>query len=496
MSARRPGTTAPRRPLLLAGVALALALGTGMGAVALEARSPKPSIQPAPQVQGFPHEAHSRLFPLCTGCHEGIPAGDQATYFPSPDVCARCHDGSEMPRVAWDGHRERISNLKFRHDTHAARLERAGDQVPACSACHVPEGQDRMDVSSDIQLGTCWSCHAHRATQHKVDADCATCHVPLADSHFSRQRIEEITPPADHEAGSFLGRDHGRDAAANPTRCATCHTADRCVSCHVDAADRPEIAKVPFAPKDMELPPAVAHYNRPSSHADEGWLNEHGTQASPQACATCHTTEDCRACHVAPTPDAVAALPSREDVVAPGVHITPHAPESHANAFFLKVHGTLAATDQSSCNTCHVERFCVECHDGQSNGGYHPANFVATHAAEAFGRDVECANCHNVQVFCRACHVESGLTSQGRLGPGYHNGQAVWLLRHGQAARQNLESCTSCHKQRDCVQCHGVLGAFKINPHGENFDAERAWARSPRTCTACHIKNPLNGSAP
>jgi hypothetical protein len=72
----------------------------------------------------------------------------------------------------------------------------------------------------------------------------------------------------------------------------------------------------------------------------------------------------------------------------------------------------------------------------------------------------------------------------------------MWLLRHGQAARQNLESCTTCHKQNDCTQCHGVLGAFKISPHARNFDAERAWAQSPRTCLACHIRNPLEGRMP
>jgi hypothetical protein len=69
----------------------------------------------------------------------------------------------------------------------------------------------------------------------------------------------------------------------------------------------------------------------------------------------------------------------------------------------------------------------------------------------------------------------------------------MWLLRHGQAARQNLETCASCHTQRDCTQCHGVLGAFKVNPHGRDFDAAAAWQRNPRSCFGCHVKNPLQG---
>ncbi len=45
------------------------------------------------QEQPFPHERHERLFPLCTGCHEGIPTGDRSEYYPDPATCAGCHDG-------------------------------------------------------------------------------------------------------------------------------------------------------------------------------------------------------------------------------------------------------------------------------------------------------------------------------------------------------------------------------------------------------------------
>lgn len=135
----------------------------------------------------------------------------------------------------------------------------------------------------------------------------------------------------------------------------------------------------------------------------------------------------------------------------------------------------------------------MSCHDAPVGNSYHADAFLSRHSASAFGRDAECSSCHNTAVFCRECHVQVGLVSSGRLGPGYHDDGPVWLLRHGQAARQNLESCASCHRQVDCTQCHGVLGAFKVSPHSAGFDAERAWARSPRTCLACHVDgNPLN----
>ncbi|HEX6589857.1 MAG TPA: cytochrome c3 family protein, partial [Longimicrobiales bacterium] len=80
---------------------------------------------------------------------------------------------------------------------------------------------------------------------------------------------------------------------------------------------------------------------------------------------------------------------------------------------------------------------------------------------------------------------------QGRLGSGFHDAQPLWLLRHGQAARQTLESCTTCHEQRDCMQCHSQTGSFQINPHGPDFDAERARDRNSRICFACHVADPI-----
>jgi hypothetical protein len=240
----------------------------------------------------------------------------------------------------------------------------------------------------------------------------------------------------------------------------------------------------------------VARYPEPASHLDDGWLDAHQQQATVRECSTCHTGDDCMTCHVVSTPDLVAALPRRADVVAPGVQLESRSPESHESLFFMQAHSILAASDQTSCATCHVERFCVECHDAGVGDGYHPPNFMVRHSADAYGRDYECANCHEPAVFCRACHEDLGLAGQRTVTAGYHDATPLWLLQHGQAARQNLESCASCHKQVDCTRCHGVLGAFKVSPHTQDFDPERAWLQSPRTCLACHIGNPNNGGAP
>jgi len=443
----------------------------------------------------FPHEAHQGLFPLCTGCHEGVPLGDVADYYPEPASCNGCHDGVREATVAWQGPAEQVGNVSFEHRAHADELATAGDPAQDCSACHIPTGGERLAVADEVQLGTCWSCHAHEATDHQVDAECTTCHVSLAETRFDLARIEGLPTPADHESATFLSSDHGRLVQESAGRCATCHTQERCVTCHVDA-ERDEIATFPAAPPGMELPASGAHYDVPASHVERDWLATHGVGATRDTCATCHTSDDCVSCHVPPIPNAVRALPARADVVAPGVHVAARAPESHERMFFPQAHPTLAAAGDASCATCHEESYCVGCHDAPMQGGYHAADFLSRHTASAFGRDAECSTCHNTQAFCRECHVEVGLVPAGggRLGPGYHDDGPLWLIRHGQGARQNLESCASCHRQVDCVQCHGVLGAFKVSPHSAGFDAERAWARSPRTCLACHVGNPLNGN--
>ncbi len=472
---------------------MAVMLGVFLAAVALTGGVIAGRGDAQQQVR-FPHRLHEGLFPLCTGCHEGVPEGDSATMFPGPQLCAQCHDGETHRKVNWTGHTEPVTNLRFDHVAHVQRLRAAGDSSLTCEQCHSAP-RSRMSVGSMPQMNTCWSCHAHKATSHFVDAKCSTCHVPLVKSGFGMAQIEKLPTPRDHRDSTFVLEGHGRDAQEGTTRCATCHTRERCLTCHVDGS-RKEIQSMPAAPAEMELPPAQAHYPVPASHREEGWLSEHGQEATAARCSTCHTSNSCLVCHEGTVPGVVRSLPSRKESHAPGVEVKRHPPKSHASQFFMKVHPTLASSSDQSCQTCHTESFCVECHDGPSNGGYHPPDFVTRHPAEAFGRDADCSACHNTAVFCRNCHIQSGLGSTGRLGAGYHTAEPLWLLRHGTAARQNLESCASCHKQRDCLQCHSVLGAFKINPHGDDFDAASAWAKNPRTCLACHLKNPLDGSEP
>lgn len=492
----RSGRIYGRRAGAVIGVVIAALVA---GAVSGSGRSSE-------QEAEFPHGEHAGLFPLCTGCHEGVPAGDRSRFYPRPEVCANCHDGEEREEVDWQPGERPLSNLRFEHPEHDEEARSEGTTL-GCSDCHTTEGATRMEVAGVLPQ-RCLSCHEHEARDHYVDARCSTCHRPLAESGFGLARIEALPMPRSHRTGSFLETGHGEAAGASTETCATCHTRERCTSCHVDAPGVDAIAALPSAPSDMSLPAFEAEYPTPASHEDTDWLESHGRYAGGAECSTCHTRQSCTTCHRESRPEPVAELADRADVMAPGVTTRRRAPRSHRSAFFGTEHGTVASADGASCSSCHAETTCTECHTSESRAPstasvgpgdgneFHPPDFLARHASAAYGARLECSTCHNTAVFCRDCHEQLGMGPEGRLGPGFHDGQAAWIFRHGQAARQSLEGCASCHEQRDCLECHSTVGRFQVNPHGPDFDAEGYAERNREICFACHLQDPLGGRNP
>jgi hypothetical protein len=226
-----------------------------------------------------------------------------------------------------------------------------------------------------------------------------------------------------------------------------------------------------------------------------GWLEDHGAEVGDDAssCAACHAQNNCRTCHVAPVPDAISELPEGDGLMA----IARRAPDTHV-VTFAENHKVAAAANTAQCQTCHTPEGCSSCHTtsaatpplGRRTGGYHVGNFQIQHSAAAFGRESECATCHNPEAFCRDCHVSRGLGSEGRSDRGFHNETPTWIFGHGQAARQGLESCATCHAQSDCLSCHSALTGRSISPHGPGFDAEQLRSKNEGMCLSCHVSVP------
>jgi hypothetical protein len=230
----------------------------------------------------------------------------------------------------------------------------------------------------------------------------------------------------------------------------------------------------------------------PDSHRQADFLKRHGTLVRQDAseCKVCHTRENCLECHIG-SPQVAADFFTAASGQALGMPVQRHAPPSHQGGFRDR-HAPEAVATPQTCAACHVRSDCLDCHrpDAASGGGgYHPTGFLTRHPASAYSRETSCSDCHSSQTFCSSCHARAGLAVDAQLGQGYHDAKRFFLVGHGQPARQALESCVSCHAERDCLTCHAATGSQRFSPHGPDFDAARMKKRNPDMCAVCHGAN-------
>ena len=447
----------------------------------------------------FDHGKHAKLFVACATCHAGMERAGAAA-FPPARSCAACHDGAPLARVRWQPRTgSRITNLRFDHRRHAELRRARGDTTGACADCHADRGAEWMQVRAP-SAPQCLACHTPGRISHLAtpDSACATCHLPLARATaLPRERVARFPTPPSHQAAGFLGAGaagHGEQAkqAAGPERvaasCATCHARDFCAACHVNA---PEVTSIQALQPDARSLTLRHELKAPATHAAKDFETRHGGLAGRRGatCATCHTRQSCFSCHRAQPPASALTLYAAGTGRAEGAKTTRRAPASHTPEWGER-HGPVASASMRSCTGCHTRDSCLSCHvpDPSRRGSYHPAGYLTRHPADAYSRASSCTDCHNTGEFCQSCHVQSGLSARRTLlgAGGYHDGNRQFFLGHGQAARQGLESCVSCHVERDCLTCHSVVKGRGFNPHGPGFDAERMLRKNPQLCIACH----------
>jgi hypothetical protein len=178
---------------------------------------------------------------------------------------------------------------------------------------------------------------------------------------------------------------------------------------------------------------------------------------------------------------------------------------------FRQQHRSVALNDEGYCASCHRRDFCQRCHNGVVKPmDYHGGDFVARHGMEARRNQLTCTSCHRQQTFCLGCHERLGVVDHATL-PGrppissfapatprrFHpDGWASPSLganHHAYEAQRNIRTCTSCHREESCLQCHSALGGSALgggaNPHPADWTAGRCQAlrsRNPRVCLKCH----------
>jgi hypothetical protein len=465
----------------------------------------------------FPHEIHVDVFNSCLGCHAGIPEGEPSAYFSVTEAdCLECHEPGE---IAWAEPGEGGSNLKFRHAVHAEMVDME------CGECHaLPDGEEFMEVGA-ARPTTCFDCHEGESHLAAGTA-CATCHLPLAEATtLTASQIAGFPAPRGHERDAFIW-EHGAAAGAADANCMFCHAQESCSRCHVNAGQVDAIAALPSDARVASLEAGrPGRWPLPESHERSDWATVHGAEAAEAigGCANCHARPSCTTCHGEGAPF-LASLPMPVEGGPAGVQVRALRPPGHTFAFASQ-HATAASLGLPNCSACHAESECADCHalrgtgqpplpsvpsarhepreadeapgvaavpSAEPAGGFHPVNFLQRHAAEAYSVRADCSSCHSTEVFCRTCHTNLGFGDDGATrGNAFHDAQPDWLLAHGQAARQGMEECASCHQQDSCLRCHSAKFGWRVSPHGSDFDPDRVADRSKISCGICHTSDIL-----
>jgi hypothetical protein len=289
------------------------------------------------------------------------------------------------------------------------------------------------------------------------------------------------------------------DTPARPTTagCVTCHTQPHdtrdCTGCHSDpfayglAIEAREHLRFAHATHVAIASGNCARCHQDIAHTDSPIRPRMAT------CLGCHAHEDqftadrCDVCHV--------------DLEAGVLR-----PESHLvhEGDWLREHGVHAAGEAAICSTCHTERSCAACHgitapavparvqfDRPDGSALHRAGFRSRHAEEARADPGSCSACHDDRA-CRDCHVREGVAAvqpgAGGLSPHPPGWVGVGFAGndHGPAARRDPAACAACHGgagEQLCVGCHRV-GGVGGSPHAPGWSSNQPL--SARPCRLCH----------
>lgn len=101
---------------------------------------------------------------------------------------------------------------------------------------------------------------------------------------------------------------------------------------------------------------------------------------------------------------------------------------------------------------------CNSCHKSEGVALNHDADWVRGHRVLAGKGEKNCAECHD-QAYCLDCHQGGGIdaklsTNNYRRDYIPKSHRSDWLDIHPLKALDNPQTCTRCHDQKYCSQCH------------------------------------------
>ena len=358
--------------------------------------------------------------------------------------------------------------IRFNHKLHVQVEHRQ------CKQCHPGAATSNSVGDALTPPGTqCDGCHlTDHGDLHKVEAGdgdigkCSFCHIGYQPSDGNV--VKELSIPRANMIFS-----HQRHAARN-INCQQCHGNVQ----ELEEATRDQMPRMRGCFGCHQQPDAVARGDAKS------------------ACDTCHVRGGAGEGSVIKTNFAQGVLkPPR------WLHNSEHGPD------FIERHRLLAGADSQFCANCHKEDFCVDCHDGRVRPRtIHPNDYLNMHPIDARQSSERCTSCHREQSFCLDCHLRAGVGESSPSGvkaaTRFHPPQATWSGpvrgpgHHAFEAQRNLNTCVSCHVERDCVACHGgtgIGGGFNIHPAGFISSCGMQMRRNPRPCFVCHQPSEIVG---
>ena len=339
--------------------------------------------------------------------------------------------------------------------------------------------------------------------------------LPLVFSH--QKHAARGTPCSACHAAATTSRSAIDDLIPTETACRACHPIDRndpakaatpvaaCTGCHPGFVPGRPVERIFVMPATIKFDHgAHAKQTCESCHAVRD-VDLATTQQLPTmgSCLGCHTDgtdqRRCTSCHVAK----VGGLIETQFPHGTLVPMQAGLGDDHGPGF-AHDHKQQARRLDATCNACHDKSECIECHQGVVKPAeFHRANYLLVHATEAQRGRPDCSACHREQTFCVACHERSGIGTRGRteferFDPQRQFHPAGWASEgaganlHAAAARRNIGTCASCHRDNDCLRCHSAEPTgMRVSPHPPNWRGSarcRALDRgNRRMCLRCHV---------
>ncbi len=325
---------------------------------------------------------------------------------------------------------------------------------------------------------------------------CVQCH-PAATT--SRSVVDNLLPTEAVCRGCHaIDRNDPVKAVTPPAACAACHPGFK-------PGQQVERFYVMSSPLKFDHS-AHAKTSCEACHGDLRNVDLATTRHLPTmaSCLSCHTNgsdqRQCTTCHF-------ATVGGFMETQFPHGNLVPRQTglgDDH-DLLFARDHKQQARRVDATCDACHSKSDCVQCHQGVVKpADFHAANYLLVHATEAKRGRPDCSACHRQQTFCTGCHERSGIGMRGDSQfnsrdpvqqfhpPGWSSDGGPGPNLHASAARRNISTCASCHREDDCLRCHSAQPmSMGVSPHPPGWRGStrcRMLDRgNRRMCLRCHI---------